>query len=160
MDIKKKIRKLLFACDYSGKYSAKDISQYLLWRCTEEELSINNLQLQKILYFLQIAFLKDENYALFSDEIEAWVTGPVVKSVYSVYCGYGAVEIYEFEKPLIQLSTNEERLINEILHDKLKYKIWDLAREVCEEGKPWDLTYSGGAGEKKVISKFVLQYYS
>lgn len=160
MGIKKKIRKLLFACDYSGKYSAKDIAQYLLWRCTEEELSISNLQLQKILYFLQIAFLKDENYALFSDEIEAWATGPVVNSVYSVYCGYGAVEIYEFEKPSIRLSTNEEKLINEILHDKLKYKIWDLAREVYEEGKPWALTYNGGAGEKRIISKFVLQHYS
>lgn len=39
-------------------YKALDISKYIINKCVNDEKYISNLQLQKILYFIQKEFLK------------------------------------------------------------------------------------------------------
>ena len=56
-------------------------------------MPISNLQLQKILYYLQVYFIQHEGIPLFEDEIEAWQFGPVIPEVYYEYCGFGGFEI-------------------------------------------------------------------
>ena len=69
-------------------YGALDLSKYIVAKCIEDGLPISNLQLQKILYYIQKDFLKRDEMA-FPDDIEAWQFGPVVPNVYYYYCGYG-----------------------------------------------------------------------
>ena len=66
-----------------------EIAQYIINKCTLEKCPISNLQLQKILYYVQKTFLQNDMLA-FSDEIEAWQFGPVVREVYNKYCGFGS----------------------------------------------------------------------
>lgn len=66
-------------------YSALKIAKYVIDKCTRDEQPVSNLQLQKILYYIQKTFLKNGTEA-FEDEMEAWQFGPVVPNVYYQYC--------------------------------------------------------------------------
>ena len=73
-------------------YKAIDLANYIVEKCIKDDNPITNLQLQKILYFIQKDFLKRGTRA-FSDDIEAWKFGPVVPNVYFYFCGFGAMPI-------------------------------------------------------------------
>ena len=55
-------------------YVALDLSKYIISKCVRDGHPISNLQLQKILYYIQVYFLKHDNIA-FPDAIEAWTCG-------------------------------------------------------------------------------------
>ncbi|GAB4146970.1 MAG: hypothetical protein OHK0017_08110 [Patescibacteria group bacterium] len=50
-----------------------------------DEKKLTNLKIQKILYYAQGWYLKDNEQPLFGDKIEAWRYGPVVPYVYQLY---------------------------------------------------------------------------
>lgn len=145
--------------DFSGKYSASDIAKYVVGKCTCDNSPVTNLQLQKILYYLQVNFLQEKQYALFREDIEAWQFGPVVRVVYRRYCGYGSSSIYESEMPETQFSNEEIELMNGVIKEKRSMKPWDLVRKTHEDGKPWDLIYRDGDGDREVIPKDVIATY-
>ena len=72
-------------------YKVIDIANQLLvkaYRASDGEL-MTNLKLQKMLYYQQGFHLAYFGTPLFDDEIEAWMYGPVVPSVYNHYKGNG-----------------------------------------------------------------------
>lgn len=100
-------------------YKAIDIAKYVVNKCTIEDYPISNLQLQKILYYIQKDFLKLDMEA-FSDEIEAWQFGPVVPEVYYYFCGFGSLPIsLEFS---IDVCNDFKDIINPIVEEKKKIK--------------------------------------
>ena len=74
-------------------YSAKQVAQYIINKCSIEERPISNLKLQKLLYFVWIEYRKNTGKKLFDDKIYAWQFGPVVPEVYYDYCAYGGMDI-------------------------------------------------------------------
>lgn len=76
------------------KNKALDVAKYVVNKCFQDKHPISNLQIQKILYFIQKSFLQKGEEA-FSDEIEAWQFGPVVPEVYYFFCGNGSMKILE-----------------------------------------------------------------
>lgn len=62
-------------------YKAMDLANYIVDKCIKDNVPITNLQLQRILYFVQKDFLKRGSPA-FLDEIEAWEFGPVCGAKY------------------------------------------------------------------------------
>ena len=78
------------AYNFDDSHTAIDVARYIVAFCTQHGLAIDSIQLQAILYCVQVASLKERHCALFADEIEAWPQGPIVRSVYRKYCGYGA----------------------------------------------------------------------
>lgn len=67
---------------------AMDVARYITG-----VLSVDNLKLQKLLYYSQAVHLIRFNEPLFSDTIEAWRYGPVVRDVYNHYKKYGFDQI-------------------------------------------------------------------
>lgn len=111
------------------KYSALDIAKYIISKCTSDEKPINNLQLQKILYYAQKEFLRVSS-ALFDDEFEAWQFGPVIPSVCYQYCGFGALPIrMQYSTKLDGLTPKELETINDIIEEKRKKNPWELVEE-------------------------------
>ena len=145
--------------DTAGKYSAMDIANYILERGTKENYQLSNLQLQKILYYVQRDFLQKENYALFSDEVEAWQFGPVVSRVYYNFCAFGAMDIYYLPTDVPELADSEKRRINAIVDEKRKVLPWELVADTHAPKKAWSLIYRGGLGYKNVIPKEVIARY-
>lgn len=131
-------------------YDALDIAKYIVNKCTCEKCSITNLQLQKILYFLQKKYLQEYGFCLFSDEIQAWQFGPVVPEVYYQFCGFGSGAITM--KYQIALDDETIKNISPIIEDKRDKNPWDLVSETHAPGKAWDITYRNGLGNRRVIS--------
>ncbi len=65
--------------------TAKQVAEYILSFANEAEEPITNLKLQKLVYYAQGYYLAIHNDLLFEDEIQAWVHGPVIPSVYRHY---------------------------------------------------------------------------
>ncbi|AWI33728.1 Panacea domain-containing protein [Helicobacter apodemus] len=70
---------------------AMEIAKYFLFLARNREAgnTISNLKIQKMLYYAQGYSLCLFEKPLFSDRIEAWKHGPVVKTIYKQFKKYG-----------------------------------------------------------------------
>lgn len=64
---------------------ASTIASYIIAFSQEHGDPVSNLKLQKLLYYAQAWHLAINDRPLFDEQIEAWVHGPVVPSVYREY---------------------------------------------------------------------------
>ena len=69
------------------------IANYIIEYSNDKSYSINNLILQKILYFANVIKIVDTKNPLFEEQMEKWKYGPVVPSVYHEYKRFGAFQI-------------------------------------------------------------------
>lgn len=139
--------------------SAINLAIYIIEKCCKDGNPISNLQLQKILYYIQVAFLKQFHTPCFDDSIEAWRFGPVVRSVYNKYCGFGALPICEFIGSNLNYTKEELDLINSIVICKRKAKPWELVKDTHAKNKAWDKIYAGGEGNRCEIPVELLRIY-
>ena len=116
-------------------------------------MTISNLQLQKILYYVQKFSLQNYKKALFSDEIEAWAFGPVVREVYDYFCGFGAMTIFYLQIGGSLLSEKDAEFVNKITEEKRILNPWAMVNDTHQKGKAWGLVYRNGFGYKEVIPK-------
>lgn len=129
-------------------YSALNMAKYIIDKCTRDKYPISNLQLQKILYYIQREFLQQGSMA-FSENIEAWQFGPVVPEVYKQYCGFGALPIRM--RYVVAVQPNDKTIINPIIEKKRILNPWDMVSDTHSSGKAWDLIYRGGLGDHQII---------
>lgn len=140
-------------------YTASEISNYIVNKCCSESKPISNLQLQKILYFLQKKFLQEKGYPLFSDEIEAWDFGPVVRKIYFKFRGFGAAPLFELSDDQVQFNIEDEKIIDNLIEKYRDKDPWKLVEESHTKGKAWSIVYNYGIGNKKIIPKELIAAY-
>lgn len=123
-----------------GKISAARLAKYLVWYANERHIPITQLKLQKLLYFIQVAYLRETGSLLFGDPIEAWEYGPVVRSVYINYCDNGALplrtESAEDGQIDGELDDDDIGIVQAVLDEKLSWRSARLVRQSHSEG-PW-----------------------
>ncbi len=124
-------------------YNAIDLAKYIVTRCLKQENPISNLQLQKILYYIQKDFIKRDDLA-FSEAIEAWQFGPVVPIVYYYFCAYGAMPITENYEIFIE--DKDVVYINSIIDEKSVMDPWDLVSDTHKQNGAWYQIYKDGSG--------------
>lgn len=135
-------------------YTATEIARYVINKCTIDGHPISNLQLQKILYYIQKQFLCNGMIA-FSDEIEAWQFGPVVPQVYRQYCGFGSMPIRM--KYLVYISEEYRKIIDSIVEKKRSLNPWDMVEDTHKPGKAWREIYREGEGDHQVIPRELIR---
>lgn len=124
-------------------------AKYIVSKCIDDDKPISNLQLQKILFYIQKDFIKRGKLA-FPDDIEAWQFGPVVPDVYYHYCGHGATPIfYKYEETNVEL--NDKNRIDSIIEDKRELNPWEMVQETHKSGGAWDIIYKDGQGNRNII---------
>lgn len=131
---------------------ALELAKYIVSKCVTDECPISNLQLQKILYYIQKEFLKNGNHA-FPDKIEAWQFGPVVRTVYYRFSGYGAMPIMrEYQVSIDEdYSKDEVALIDRIVEEKRVLDPWQLVEETHKPDGAWYKIYSDNERNDKII---------
>lgn len=130
-------------------YSAVELSKYIITKCARDNKPISNLQLQKILYFIQKEYLQKRDTIAFNDPIEAWQFGPVVPRAYYRFCGYGGMPIQtEYASAIKQEDSNT---IDQIVNEKRVLNPWELVGETHKTGSAWDYVYAKGSGNHRVI---------
>ena len=134
--------------------SAMDLAHYTIDRCNSEGNPISNLQLQKILYFLQSVYCRATGGSLiFPDEFEAWPYGPVLPEVYDEYSNYGASVIDDFQGSVSIADDPDVRaFIDDGIDDLSRKYPWDLVKTSHAPGSPWDTVWNDGDGYKCTIS--------
>lgn len=134
---------------------AVNLAKYIVQKCYQDGHPISNLQLQKILYFLQIMYgrFTEGKELLFQDDFEAWPYGPVIPAVYDIFSRYGGRVIEETFDELAPCSQKAMRFIGQAVVFLRKKTPWELVKISLAEGSPWDLTYRNGAGCKTIISR-------
>lgn len=134
-------------------YTAIDVAKNVVNRCIEDKSPITNLQLQKIMFYIQKKFLSFDT-PLFDEDFEAWRFGPVIPSVYYLFCGYGAMAITdEFKSEYERLSKNDGIYIWPIVKEKREIGTWKMVQETHRPNGAWAKTYNNGCGYREVISK-------
>ncbi|WP_267523572.1 Panacea domain-containing protein [Campylobacter sp. MG1] len=122
--------------------------------CNYRGIYISNLQLQKILYFLQMQSYKDTNRSLFSDDFLAYPYGPIIYDVYIQYSIYGARNIFEnFESYDNSLSKKQELLVYKCA-TMPSYQLVNISHK---SGGAWDKTYRNRNGIGSVIRKELIK---
>ena len=123
----------------SGEISALELARYVIWYADENHVRITQLKLQKLLYFIQIEFIKQRGTMLFDDPFEAWTYGPVVRDVYYEYCSNGSLPLHsisEHDGDISYLSEEDIHLINDVLNKKMRHVASRLVQESHSQ-QPW-----------------------
>ena len=83
--------------------TAMRVAEYIITKSYENRTPVSNLKLQKLLYFVQGQAIKVYGERAFTESIEAWDYGPVVRSVYLKFRIFGAGPICR-EYPVVSLT--------------------------------------------------------
>lgn len=152
--------------DEKGRYSVKTIAEYIIDYCDKHLGGVSNLRLQKLLYFVQVEFVKTYNYAAFKEEIEAWSFGPVVPQIYRKYKIFGRENIIlnsitnseifsldiDDETSEKYISFNDKETINKVLNEAAEFPTAELVR-ISMVQKPWKDAYNGDPYTSNIITK-------
>lgn len=144
------------------KYDALDIAKYIIRWCDKNELRITNLQLQKILFFIQKESIRKRGYGIFSNRIEAWQYGPVVPDVFYQFAGFGAMKLVLYEDLFSDVSPKDiiddksKEIIEEILREYIHVSPWDLVAKSHVSNGAWSNSIS--MGEKYPITDQDITY--
>ena len=125
-------------------YKALDIANKLLSKaasvCGGDLMS--NMKLQKMLYYEQGYHLAAFGTPLFDEDVEAWMYGPVVPSVYEHFKSHGAGGLLPETESPIKLTEDEEDLFNDVFDAYVDFSAYGLMRKTHGES-PWRKTTIG-----------------
>lgn len=136
--------------------TANELSGYIVDMCLREGHPISNLQLQKILYFCQLEYLRKTGSFLFDDDLQAWKYGPVIPSVYRRYSIWGGKRINFHSSVEYRIPNTVGEVIDGEIRLKRAKEPWELVDETHKPGSAWSKVYKGGLGDGDVITKELL----
>ena len=107
---------------------------------------ITHLKLQKLLYYFQGFHLAATHKPLFSENIEAWVHGPVVREAWDEYKRFGSQVLpVSAAQPETSLSESQMNLLTDVYNVYGQYSPWKL-RNLTHDEPPWSEAYLKGRG--------------
>lgn len=122
-------------------YKAMDVAHYIIKREYDKDRPVSNLQLQKLLYFIQGYFYACGEDGCFEDKIEAWDFGPVIPNVYREYKKYGSCIIMDVPKNYVcGISNNHRNMIDDVL-DLCASKTNSELVAISQSQKPWEISH-------------------
>lgn len=136
-------------------YRADSIAAYIVSKSKEIKKPVDNLKLQKLLYYAQGLSYIENGDPLFEDEIYAYMYGPVVKNVYELYRKNVGANIYriENEEYIEDLDENSKTILDRIIETFKNYTSWDLVIKTHYE-EPWSKTLQSTIISKDKIRVF------
>ena len=76
-------------------YENMDVANYIIFKCNELGIEVNNLKLQKLLYYANMYSLYKTESALTKERFQKWKFGPVSPKVYFTFRHLGKHNIQE-----------------------------------------------------------------
>lgn len=125
------VKRYEFNEDVCNSMSAIEVANYLL-----SKESMTHKKLQKLCYYCQGWHLALFNEELFEDQIEAWIHGPVVASLYPIYADYGWKEIPKTNCQNYNLNKNQIETIDAVWDAYGKYS-GDELEALSHSEPPW-----------------------
>ena len=125
--------------------NADEVANYIIYLCKQSgKLFVNNLQLQKILFFIQKDYYKEYGEVLFINQLYAWDYGPVFKSCYYKYNNQGICALMNYElTPFVLIESDIHSFIMKELEKYINYSSLELS-EMSKREKCWIKNYEKG----------------
>jgi uncharacterized phage-associated protein len=117
--------------------TASDLAKHIIyWFSAKKNQQIDNLKLQKLLYYTQAWSLAIHDCPVFQAQIEAWVHGPVVPPVFREYRDLRWSPISLVDDGNSKISSKLQKHLDEVLGAYGDYTGWQLERLAHNE-HPW-----------------------
>lgn len=147
----------------SATVEPEDKIDYVVQYFLLNSADITPLALQKQLYFAQGFYNAFTGEFLFHNNCEAWVHGPVYRSVYYKYkdYGYNPIEEKDYEYGDIKLTTVEKELLDSIVRNFGCYS-GKVLEKMTHAEEPWRVTRKGltdNEGSDLIIDKKLIAKY-
>ena len=143
----------------SERATAFDVAAAII----EKRPGPDQMQLHKLLYLVQAASLAWFDEPAFTDRIEAWKYGPVVRGVIAAYQEYGNDPIKEaVDGDPSVLSERTEWIVDKIIDEYGELSGLDLAALIKRSGSPWRLVrgdLSDDANSNAEITRPIMNEY-
>lgn len=142
-------------------YSADKVAKYLIHRSGELGYHINNLQLQKMLYYTQGCFLAALGHPAFEEDIYAWPYGPVIPPVYFGYSYFLSEPICVNigDGDIDGFSKEEKEIFDYVINRKGGVDAWQLVKDTHSE-MPFQNTQEGAVISNGLISDYFKEYFN
>ncbi len=138
--------------------NVNNVANYFLSKTIDEEDSkITNLKLQKLLYYAQGFHLALFEKELFTEEIEAWMHGPVSPAAYQQFKKFGAniIPCDECNEKFDEIFSQEQiELLDEVYDIFGQFSGWKLRNMTHEEP-----TWINNKDTANIISKDEMKEY-
>jgi uncharacterized phage-associated protein len=106
--------------------TAENVADHLLALADERGVEVNNLKLQKLLYYAQAWHLGRFGSPLFPEKFQAWSTGPAIPALYWKYKPWSIRHIGTHgEPPVFDAAINQ--LLREVADEYMPIDEYDLA---------------------------------
>jgi uncharacterized phage-associated protein len=115
--------------------TADEVADHLLTLAEERGDEVNNLKLNKLLYYAQAWHLGRYGEPLFPERFQAWSTGPVIPALYWKYKPWSIRHIGRHAAPPV-FDDRTARLLREIADEYMWMDEYDLADLTYRE-TPW-----------------------
>lgn len=130
---------------------------------------ISNLRMQKLLYALQREHFRRHSKPLFEDDFHAWMTGPVIPSVYRAYAKWGGSpipspnayrweNIFTGERERVEaLQPEQAAFVDRVVKSWCAHPILNPRDIACKPGGAWEQIWRRGEGYNCVIPKCLIK---
>ncbi|OON87643.1 hypothetical protein BXO88_02920 [Oribacterium sp. C9] len=137
-------------------HNALDIAKYIINKCTLDEMPISDLQLQKILYFIQVNFIRQFNSPAFNNKMIAKQYGPVVSDVYAEYKIYGAMPICLLYDDVAEFTSEEKTVADWVIERCRSLNPWELVAKSHVPDGPWSKTKLESEIEMSLVRDYAI----
>ncbi|EJT6340411.1 MAG: DUF4065 domain-containing protein [Clostridium perfringens] len=135
-------------------YSAIDVANHVVNFSLDNNQEITNLKLQKLLYYIEAAFLVERDESCIFQNFKCWRHGPVVPDVYTNFRVYLNKPIDEYQEES-NINSEDIELINRVVSSNFRFDPWELVDRTHEED-PWLKTNSNETIAKSKIKEYFL----
>jgi uncharacterized phage-associated protein len=142
-------------------YPAMTIAKWFVAFGEIEEGDVSNLKLQKLLYYAQGEWLREQESPLFDEPIEAWSHGPVVSNVYHEFKGCGSSALALANDDSWTWNVVDEETTQFLIDVWERYgslAAWRL-REMTHRNGPWRDYFEDGALNVEIPVDAIAAYF-
>ncbi|MBT2242699.1 SocA family protein [Sphingobium sp. BHU LFT2] len=152
-------------------YTPQHIANYFLDRARDENRTLDQLKLMKLVYIAYGWHLALTGKKLFNEDIQAWQHGPVVRSLYDEFKHFGRspitqratefdMDTFDLTVPEIPESDADVRLIlDKVWAAYKRFNGWQLREKTHEAGTPWSMTYQEGARDQIIPDETIRPHF-
>ncbi|MFK4973726.1 Panacea domain-containing protein [Lactococcus garvieae] len=158
-------------------YKSMNIADYFVKSSIKQNIEINNLKLQKLLYYFYAKKLVEGDENPFDEKFEKWQYGPVLPDVYHTYKQFygseitavpnrylfnsedNSFEIHEFDEKVLPAKMKTE--IDEFVMSLKKYDAFELVERTHQhdDWKNDESKIQAGFQHIKYDDKVTLEYF-
>lgn len=142
------------------KIASIDLSAYIIDYALNKKTPISNLQLQKLLYFINGECFRETGDFIIEENFYAYPLGPVNKKAYKIYKAYGAEEICSRTNIELDLPIEDKKILDAAIDKYINLTAFELVNKSHKPGGAWAQTRKKNGMYSVIDTSLIKQEFS